>query len=53
MAKLDSDVRSLFNYLYFEVASPWDEMMWFLWSPDTKPDADLWVDWSWHKRVST
>jgi hypothetical protein len=44
MAKLDSDVRSLFNYLYFEVSSTWNEMMRFLWSPDTEPDADLWVE---------
>jgi hypothetical protein len=44
MSKLDSDVRSLINYLYFEVSSTWDEMMRFLWSPDTQPDADLWVE---------
>jgi hypothetical protein len=44
MAKLDSDVRSLINYLYFQVSSTWDQMMSFLWSPDTKPDADLWVE---------
>jgi hypothetical protein len=44
MAKLDSDVRSLINYLYFEVSRTWGEMMWFLWSPDTIPDADLWVE---------
>jgi len=44
MAKLDSDVRSLINYLYFEVSSTWAEMTWFLWSPDTEPDADLWVE---------
>ncbi|MBZ5677166.1 MAG: nucleoside 2-deoxyribosyltransferase [Acidobacteriia bacterium] len=44
MSKLDSDVRSLINYLYFEVSSTWDQMMWFLWSPDTKPDADFWVE---------
>jgi hypothetical protein len=44
MAKLDSDVRSLINHLYFEVAARWDEMLRFLWSPDTRPDADLWVE---------
>jgi len=43
MAKLDSDVRSLINHLYFEVSDSWDRMMSFLWSPDTAPDADLWV----------
>lgn len=44
MAKLDSDVRSLINYLYFEVSATWDAMMRFLWSPDTASDADLWVE---------
>jgi len=44
MSKLDSDVRSVINYLYFEVASTWDDMMPFLWSPDTIPDAALWVE---------
>ena len=44
MSKLDSDVRSLINYLYFKVSSTWDEMMQFLWSPDTQPDAALWVE---------
>lgn len=44
MAKLDSDVRSLINYLYFEVSSTWKEMMRFLWSPDTEIDAALWVE---------
>ncbi len=44
MAKLDSDVRSLINYLYFEVSGEWNDMMSFLWSPDTAPDADLWVE---------
>jgi len=44
MAKLDSDLRSLINYLYFEVSSTWGAMLEFLWSPDTQPDADLWVE---------
>lgn len=44
MSKLDADVRSLINYLYFEVSSTWDDMMRFLWSPDTAPDAALWVE---------
>jgi len=44
MAKLDSDVRSLINYLYFQVSSSWDQMMSFLWSPDTEPDARLWLE---------
>jgi hypothetical protein len=44
MAKLDSDVRSLINHLYFEVSDTWDRMMGFLWSPDTRPDADPWVE---------
>lgn len=44
MAKLDADVRSLINYLYFEVSATWGTMLRFLWSPDTQPDADLWVE---------
>lgn len=44
MAKLDADVRSMINYLYFKASSTWDDMMQFLWSPDTAPDADLWVE---------
>jgi len=44
MSKLDADVRSLINYLYFEVSSTWDDMMRFLWSPDTAPDAALWIE---------
>jgi hypothetical protein len=44
MAKLDSDVRSLINHLYFSVSDTWDHMMGFLWSPDTRPDAGLWLD---------
>lgn len=44
MSKLDSDVRSLINYLWFEVSSTWDDMMRFLWSPDTQPDAALWIE---------
>ena len=44
MAKLDFDVRSLINHLYFEVSDTWDHMQEFLYSPDTEPDADLWVE---------
>jgi len=44
MAKLDSDVRSLINYLYFQGSATWGAMMQFLWSPDTQPDAGLWVE---------
>ncbi|MGD8594976.1 MAG: hypothetical protein PVF82_19265 [Gammaproteobacteria bacterium] len=44
MAKLDFDVRSLINHLYFEVSDTWNNMLDFLYSPDTKPDADLWVE---------
>jgi hypothetical protein len=44
MAKLDADVRSLINYLYFYVSATWNAMLTFLWSPDTQPDADLWVE---------
>jgi hypothetical protein len=43
MAKLDSDVRSLFHYLYFQGSSTWEEIMSFVWSPDTQADADLWL----------
>lgn len=43
MATLDSDVRSLINHLWFYVSDTWDNMMKFLWSPDTKPQADLWL----------
>jgi hypothetical protein len=43
MAKLDADVRSLINHLYFQGSDTWDRMLRFLWSPDTRPDADLWV----------
>jgi len=43
MAKLDTDVRNLINHLYFEVSDTWQRMMGFLWSPDTQPDAALWV----------
>jgi hypothetical protein len=42
MAKLDSDVRSLINH-YFEVSDTWEHMLRFLWSPDTQPDAAMWV----------
>jgi hypothetical protein len=44
MSKLDADVRSLINYLYFEVSSSWSQMRSFLWSPDTEADADPWVE---------
>jgi hypothetical protein len=44
MAKLDFDVRSVINHLYFEVSDTWDNMRNFLYSPDTVPDADLWVE---------
>jgi len=44
MAKLDFDVRSLINHLYFEVSDTWNHMRDFLYSPDTEPDADLWVE---------
>lgn len=44
MAKLDSDVRSVINHLYFEVSDTWNNMVDFLYSPDTVPDADLWVE---------
>ena len=44
MAKLDFDVRSLINHLYFKVSDTWDNMLGFLYSPDTKPDTDLWVE---------
>lgn len=44
MSKLDSDVRSLINYLYFQVSSTWNDMMQFLWSADTQPDAALWIE---------
>src|SRR5512140_1539169 len=42
LSKLDSDVRSLINYLYFEGASTWPQMQ-FLWSPDTQVDAASWI----------
>jgi len=44
MAKLDSDVRSLINHLYFKVTDSWENMMTFLWSPDTLADAGFWVE---------
>ena len=43
MTKLDFDVRSLIHYLYLKTSGTWDDMLEFLWSPDTKPDADLWL----------
>jgi hypothetical protein len=44
MAKLDFDIRSLINHLYFESSDTWHNMWDFLWSPDTEDDADLWVE---------
>jgi len=44
MAKLDSDVRSLINHLYFQVSDTLDNMEHFFVCPrDTPLDADLWV----------
>jgi hypothetical protein len=44
MAKLDSDVRSLINHLYFEISDTWNHMQDFLYSPDTERDANLWME---------
>jgi len=44
MAKLDNDVRNLINHLYFEGSDTWQNMMDFLFSPDTRPDAGLWLE---------
>jgi hypothetical protein len=44
MTKLDRDVRSLINHLYFKGSDGWAEMMAFLWSPDTEYDAAAWLE---------
>jgi hypothetical protein len=44
MTKLDRDVRSLINHLYFKGSDEWGEMMAFLWSPDTAYDAEAWLE---------
>ncbi len=44
MTKLDRDVRSLINHLWFTGSDRWDRMMSFLWSPDTAYDAGAWLE---------
>lgn len=44
MSKLDRDVRSVIHHLYFQVRDRWNDMASFLWSPDTRADAEAWLD---------
>jgi hypothetical protein len=45
MAKLDADVRSVINHLYFQHSDTWYNMQHYFYCPrDTPPDAGLWVE---------